>query len=346
MLFYLVFFKALYTEYYMIGGYFMVSKKYVVSYMNILTKEMKDAVASRLPDNYILQSLEESSLQEKKNKIMNADYVLVGDETMEREVIEHAKKLRVIQKLGSGYDRIDIKSAREKGIPVAIVPGQNAISVAEHTFLLALSVLRRLLFGDSELRNGNWQKNAMRFSTYELNGKVLGLIGMGHIGRAVAKIALGFNMSIVYYDKVKIPKKIEEELGTVKLELEELLKKSDIISIHVPSLTETKDFISEKEFKIMKNSSILINTSRGNIVNECALISALENFQIRGAGIDVFSQEPPKPTNKLLKLNNVVVTPHMGGVTYDAYIRILEIGLKNIFRHASGSKLPENIVVN
>jgi len=255
----------------MIGGYFMVSKKYVVSYMNILTKEMKDAVASRLPDNYILQSLEESSLQEKKNKIMNADYVLVGDETMEREVIEHAKKLRVIQKLGSGYDRIDIKSAGEKGIPVAIVTGQNAISVAEHTFLLALSVLRRLLFGDSELRNGNWQKNAMRFSTYELNGKVLGLIGMGHIGRAVAKIALGFNMSIVYYDKVKIPKKIEEELGTVKLELEELLKKSDIISIHVPSLTETKDFISEKEFKIMKNSSILINTSRGILLMKAHL---------------------------------------------------------------------------
>lgn len=324
----------------------MLSNEYVISYMNVLTKEMKRAAASRLPDNFRFQSLEESSKEEKIKKITDADYVLVGDETIDGQVIEHARELKVIQKLGSGYDRIDVKAARDKGIIVTIVPGQNAISVAEHTFLLALAVTRRLLFGDRELRKGNWKKNAMRFSTYELNGKTFGIIGMGYIGQAVAKIAKGFDMKVVYYDLIELPTGTEEKLGVVKSKLDDLLQQSDIISIHIPYLPETKDFISERELKLMKKSSILVNTSRGKVVNEDALINALGNGQIRGAGIDVFSQEPPKSTNKLFEFENVVVTPHMGGVTYDAYIRTLEIGLENIFKHASGKKLPEDMIVN
>jgi D-3-phosphoglycerate dehydrogenase len=236
-----------------------------------------------------------------------------------RRVIEAADSLIVIGRAGVGVDNIDVEAARAKGIEVLTSPEASTQSVAELTIGLMLAVARKIAFCDRRIRAGDWpKKHAVGL---ELYGKTLGVIGAGRIGSTVAKIAkFGFNMSILYYDVVRNTR-LEEEISAKYTPLEELLRQADIVTVHVPLTEETKYIINEERLKLMKKTAILINTSRGAVVDTNALIKALREGWIAGAGLDVFEEEPLPVNHPLLKLENVVLTAHIGASTEEAQER-------------------------
>ncbi|MEM0002187.1 MAG: hydroxyacid dehydrogenase [Desulfurococcaceae archaeon] len=236
-----------------------------------------------------------------------------------RKVIESADKLMVIARAGVGVDNIDVEAAKSKGIDVITVPEATTTSVAELTIGLMIAVARKISFCDREMRKGVWPKK--QAEGFELNGKILGIIGAGRIGSAVAKIAKhGLNMQIVYYSSTRKPS-LEKELGARYLPLDDLLRTADVVSIHVPLNSETRHMINEEKLKLMKKSAILINTSRGGIVDTNALVKALQEGWIAGAGLDVYEEEPLPKDHPLTKLENVVLTSHIGASTHEAQER-------------------------
>lgn len=247
-----------------------------------------------------------------------------------RDVIEAANKLKVIGRAGVGLDNIDLEAAKEKGIAVFNAPGAPTNSVAELAIGLMLAVLRKIAYADRGMREGKWVKKECLGQ--ELHGKILGVIGMGRIGRAVARIAHhGFGMKIIYYDVIRCPKEIEEELEARCLDLETVLRTADVITIHVPLTPQTKHLINEERLKLMKPTAILINTARGGVVDTNALVKALKEGWIAGAGLDVFEEEPLPRDHPLTELDNVVLTPHIGANTIEAQERAgIEIAKKII----------------
>jgi D-3-phosphoglycerate dehydrogenase len=236
-----------------------------------------------------------------------------------RRVIEAADSLLVIGRAGVGVDNIDVEAARARGIEILTSPEAATQSVAELTMGLILAVARKIAFCDRKIRAGEWPKK--HAVGVELWGKTLGVIGAGRIGSAVARIAkFGFNMNVVYYDVAR-NKKIEEEVGARYVSLDELLREADVVTIHVPLTEQTKYLINEEKLKLMKRTAILINTSRGAVVDTKALIRALKEGWIAGAGLDVFEEEPLPPNHPLLELENVVLTAHIGASTEEAQER-------------------------
>jgi D-3-phosphoglycerate dehydrogenase len=236
-----------------------------------------------------------------------------------RRVIEAADQLLVIARAGVGVDNIDVEAARERGIEVLTSPEATVTSVAELAVGLMLAVARKIAFSDRKMRAGEWVKKYAE--GMELSGKVLGVIGAGRIGSIVARICrFGFNMQVLYYDPIRNPK-LEEEAGAKYVTLEEVLKTADIVTIHVPLMPETKHLINEEKLKLMKKTAILINTSRGAVVDTNALVKALREGWIAGAGLDVYEEEPLPPGHPLTTLDNVVLTPHIGASTHEAQAR-------------------------
>lgn len=236
-----------------------------------------------------------------------------------RRVIEAADSLLVIGRAGVGVDNIDVEAARARGVEILTSPEAATQSVAELTMGLILAVARKIAFCDRKIRAGEWPKK--HAVGVELWGKTLGVIGAGRIGLAVARIAkFGFNMNVVYYDVAR-NKKIEEEVGARYVSLEDLLREADVVTIHVPLTEQTKYLINEEKLKLMKRTAILINTSRGTVVDTKALIRALKEGWIAGAGLDVFEEEPLPPNHPLLELENVVLTAHIGASTEEAQER-------------------------
>ncbi len=253
--------------------------------------------------------------------IRDADAVIVRSKPrITRRVIEAAGKLKIIARAGVGLDNIDLEAAKEKGIEVVNAPAAPTQSVAELAIGLMLAVARKIAFADRKMREGVWaKKQAMGV---ELKGKTLGVIGMGRIGSTVARIAHhGFGMKIIYYDARRCPKEIEKELKAKCVSLEELLKEADIVTLHVPLVPATRHLINENRLKLMKKNAILINTARGGVVDTNALVKALKEGWIAGAGLDVYEEEPLPPGHTLTKLDNVVLTPHIGSSTLEAQER-------------------------
>ena len=244
--------------------------------------------------------------------------MIVGTEKITESVIQASKDLKVIAKHGTGVDNIDVKASSAKGITVISAPGINSDAVADLTIGLFLSLARNIPFADRSVKEGKWP----RIVGFQFNGKILGIIGLGQIGKRVAKRASGFDMKVLAYDIFK-DEGFAQKWGITYLTLEELLAESDFLSIHVPLTPFTRRLIKEKELRLMKKDSFLVNISRGDIVDEEALYQALKEGKIKGAALDVFSNEPPKES-PLLKLSNVITTPHMGGYTLEA---LKEIGM-------------------
>ena len=223
-----------------------------------------------------------------------------------------APRLRVVGRMGVGYDNVDVEAARRHGIRVVNTPLPVIEPVAEHTILLMIAVARRLIPGDRAVREGRWREPG-NFPGPELLGKTLSLVGLGNTGRRVAEIAVrGFGMTAVYFARVERAE-AEKALGLRRLSLEETLAAGDFISVHVNLTPETRGMIGARAFSLMKEGAVLINLSRGPVVDENALIEALRSGRLGGAGLDVFEKEPPGGENPLLSLPNVVVTPHIGG---------------------------------
>ena len=262
---------------------------------------------------------------------------------IDKKVLAANPYLKVISNYAVGYDNIDIDAAAEAGIPVTNTPGVLTQSVAEHTAALAVALAKRVAEADSFTRKGSYKGwEPMLLLGTELRGKTFGVVGLGRIGSAVADIMhKGFGMDIVYFD-IKKDKTFEKRVKATFEAVPQLLKKSDIVSIHVPLLDSTHHLIGARQFRSMKKSALLVNTSRGPVVDEKALVTALKNKTIRGAALDVFEFEP-KLTKGLAKLPNVILTPHTASATEEAREAMSLIAAENILAVLSGKK-PKYLV--
>ncbi len=237
-----------------------------------------------------------------------------------KQVIDNASKLKIVARAGSGLDKVDLAYAREKGLPVRNTPQANVVSVAELVFALMLAVSRKLAAADRYVRSrAGWDRD--RFTGVELAGKTLGIVGFGNIGKLVARRALAFDMQPVGYDPF-IDAAAMAEHGVRKVEtVDGIIDAADYITVHVPLLDSTRNLFGTEQFRRMKSTAILINTARGEVVDEPALIAALRAGQIAGAGLDVYQAEPPADP-ALLALDNVVLCPHIGAATREALNRM------------------------
>ena len=275
-----------------------------------------------------------------------------------RRLIEKGQKLKLIQRAGADYDNIDIGAAREVRIPVANMPMAIDASVAELTILLMLALSKKLIQSHQNVVNGEYQKlglKPMETSEYKIMGnwmglsiqrlfqKTLGIVGLGEIGKLVAKRARGFGMKVIYYKRKQLNGNEEKALGVQYSDFRSLLREADFVTLHVPLTEQTRQIIGRKELSLMKRTSFIINTSRGGVIDENALYEVLKNKEIGGAGLDVFVKEPIPRDHPLLTLDNVILTPHIGGGSVEALRYDLRRIRDNITRIMEG-KRPVKIV--
>lgn len=268
--------------------------------------------------------------------IAGAGY-LVGfaDMLVNEELFSSAPNLRLIQLMSAGYDRADLNAVRKAGIPMANNGGANSVAVSEHAVLLMLAVSRDLIRQHANVSAGRWRGNATP-RLHELRNKVLGIVGLGTIGKKTARLAQAFGMTVHYYDIARLPEDAEDALNVRFRLYRELLRTADVVSFHVPLNDSTRGMLGAEELALMKPEAILINTARGPVIDEAALIEALSSGALAGAGLDVFEQEPPEADNPLLTLDNVIVTAHMAGPTQESQIARLRNCFDNVQRVERG----------
>lgn len=282
--------------------------------------------------------------QKLLHRIKDKDGLLsmITDDVNE-EVLSKANHLKMIAQFGVGYNNIDVLAATKLGIPVSNTPGVLTDATAELAFALILAISRRLVEGDRMTREGRFRWWApMLFLGSEVTGKTLGVIGMGKIGKAVAQRAKCFNMTILYHNRARINVSEERELMAKYVGMKTLLSRSDFISLHVPLSDETRHLIGSRELSLMKPTAYLINTSRGPVVDEKALLQALRKKKIGGAGLDVYENEPAL-TPGLAELDNVVLLPHVGSGTLETRFRMAAMAAGNLITGLNG-KVPPNLV--
>lgn len=282
----------------------LVSDQIAEEGLEILRQEMEVDYFPGLPKEEIL------------NRISEYDALMVRSGTkVTRDIIEAGTNLKIIGRAGVGVDNIDVEAATEKGIVVVNSPGGNTRAAAEHTIALMLALARNIPLANQMLKQGEWKRN--KFMGMEVYGKTLGIIGLGRIGREVAKRAQGLGMEVIACDPY-ISKEFAEKINVELVDLPTLLGKADIVTVHTPLSKETRHLLGENELRMMKKGAKIINVARGGIIDEYALAKAIEEGIISGAAIDVFEQEPPPPDHPLLKLEQVIVTPHLGASTIEA----------------------------
>ena len=253
------------------------------------------------------------------NYVEDLDALVVRSATkVRKEMIDAAKNLKVIGRAGVGLDNIDVEYAKSRGIKVINTPGATSISVAELAIGLILSVMRKIAYADREMRKGAWPKKKCK--GIEMYGKTLGIIGIGRIGKEVAKRARAFGMRVIYYDVYRLDDAQEKELNVEYCDLDTLISQADVITLHVPLLPETRHMINRERIEKMKDGAIVINAARGGIIDEDALYEALKSGKLYGAALDVYETEPLKES-KLFELDNIVLTPHIGAQAKEGQAR-------------------------
>jgi len=275
---------------------------------------------------------------------LDADYLLGFIGHLDDDTLRRAERLKLIQLVSVGYDDFNLAGARAVGIPVATNGGANAIAVAEHAIMLMLCTLKHLTELDDGVHAGRWRSGPMgSLRLYELWSSTVGMVGMGRIGRQVARRLRGWESTLVYYDPIRLSPDEERELDVRYLPLDELLGVADVVTVHVPLNDRTRHLIDADALRLMKPTAVLVNTSRGGLVDEQALVAALSEGRILGAGLDVFSQEPPPTDHPLFGLRNAVLTPHLAGPTWQSWPRRFGNCFANISRVERGEK-PEWVV--
>jgi len=273
------------------------------------------------------------SPDELKERVMAADIVIVGWNDLTKNIIDSAKNLKMVSIWATTCHYADLDAAKERGIVVTHVPGYASEAVAEHTFALLLAAIRKLPLADKHVRRGDFDWRP--FGGSELAGKTLGVIGTGAIGCRVAEIARAFRMRILGYDKYPNVKKAEE-IGMKYVDLHTLLKESDVVTLHVTLTSKTERLIGKNEIAALKKGTVIINTSQGKVVDEKALVDALKSGKLSYAGLDVFEQEPPAKDNALFKLDNTILSPHIGFHTVEAAKRCTDICIDNVVKFLEG----------
>ncbi len=316
-----------------------------ILFINGQSREVADIFIGMAPegDRYDIACIPFSASEAEKIKAFEGvEYFVLHPATLPGSLMRQAKSLKLIQLLTAGYDKVDIKAAAELGIPVATNGGANAWAVSEHAVALILALYKKLLACDASVRAGGWRKPITGFNTFELSGKTVGIIGAGNIGRKVANRLKPFETEIVYHDQFRA-EDIEKNLGARKVELDELVRVADIITLHAPLLDSTRGMFNQERFAAMKKTALFINTSRSELVDEAALVDVLQTRRIGGAGIDVFPEEPIRKDHPLIQLDNVILTPHSAGHSYEGWWRRSRSAWHNITKMTAGEK-PDYVV--
>ena len=280
------------------------------------------------------------------DKLQDADYIVFRTLEIREETIKKLHRTKFIQRWGVGYDIIDIEAAGKQNIPVAIMSGINATQVAEMTVLMTLAVFRNIIHLHNGIVNGLWPKTEFMKRSFVINGKRAGIVGLGNIGMKVAAIFRAFGAEVQYFDVPRRTEEIETKLDVQYMPLDQLLETSDIVCLHLPLLDTTRHMINKDTLALMKPTAVLINTSRGGIIDEAALYDALSKNRLLGAGLDVFENEPLLKDSPLRSLKNVVMSPHIGGSTVDNNDTMAKRAIENIMKVSLGQTLSPGDLVN
>ena len=309
-----------------------------------LTRTLDDLTLKKLKKRYQVEvhsgkiPISQTKLRSKIRDIEGL--ICFPYDKIDKKTIDLAENLKVISTYSVGFDHIDTEYAKKKGIKIGYTPEVLTDATADLTFALLLDLMRRVSEGDRTIRKKKWNEvyGAFDYVGFDLQGKTLGIIGLGRIGRTLAKRASAFDMKINYHNRKRVSKTLEKTLGVKFASFEKIITESDIISIHVPHTKETEHMFNANVFRKMKNTAFLINTSRGKVVNEKDLITALKKKTIAGAGLDVFEVEPIEKDSQLLRLENCLITPHIGSSTIETRKKMAEITMKNLDYGIRGKK--------
>ena len=299
---------------------------------------------SKLPRGWTLVAIDRTTFKERKTTIKNATAALVMGAPLNERLLIEAENLLYIQKLGAGVDNIDLDYCIEHKIGVGRLNAGNVVPVAEHTLMMMLATSRQLVTFDKSTRAGSWEKEIARGSNQHIHGKTVGIVGLGAIGRQVAKLLYAFGVTILYCDPVPAPQNLHRALNLKRVGLNQILKLSDIITLHCPLNADTRNLIDKKAIKNIKKGAILINCARGGLIDEPALVEALETGQLFSAGLDTFSKEPTDNAS-LLESENTVISPHCAGATLDNFDDIAERAITNIKSFLRDETIPREDIV-
>ena len=314
-----------------------------IVFIHGLPKRIVDLIVSFNPEGFATTVIDGATPQARQAEaVRDADFIMAYRARLCEEVLRVAAKARLVQILSAGYDGVDLKLLRELKIPCANNGGANSWAVADHAVLAMLALYRRLHAADRAVREGRWSAAIDGTNTFEMAGKVVGVLGFGNIGQKVARRVQSFDASVQYYDLYPLAPEHERELQAKRVTLDALFRTSDIVTCHAPLTRDTRHIVNRERLAVMKPTALLINTSRGPVVDEPALIEALQQKRVAGAGLDVFEKEPVDRDNPLLAMDNVVVTPHSAGTTWDTWARRAEFAYRNFKRVWAGDP-PEAV---
>lgn len=305
-----------------------------------------EMLKSVVPESFEVKTLDELNYDCLIREAVNADYLLVsGRLPIDEGVLSAAKRLKMIQRTGVGTEMLDVEAIKRHNIPVYVNAGVNAQSVAEHTLTLILACLKRLPQINQQTHQGIWKKQQVGVTTRELKGKTVALVGMGNIGRLVAQMLQAFGANTIYTDVVRQPAETEQRLGLFYYDsFEAMLPEADILSFHCPLTPENTEILNGRTLTMMKEGAIVINTARGKLINPDDLYNALKNGRLSAAALDTHYEEPFKEGYKLTELDNVLLTPHIGGLSFEAFESMMRGAVKNIvhFEKCEYDKIKDN----
>lgn len=284
------------------------------------------------PEGFTVKTLDEATYEQLIKESFDADYFLVsGRLPIDKMVLDHAPHLKMIQRTGVGTEMLNLDEIEKHSIPVYVNDGVNARSVAEHTLTLILACLKRLPQINQQAHQGVWKKQQTGVTTHELYSKTVALVGMGNIGRLVAQMLQAFGAKVIYTDVFRQTEAVETLLDlTYYSNFEALLPKADILSFHCPLTKDNTEILNRATLQLMKEGSVVINTARGKLINPDDLYNAIKSGHIRAAALDTHYEEPIKEGYKLAELENVILTPHIGGLSYEAFEAMMEGAMENI----------------
>lgn len=297
-----------------------------------------EILKSVVPEGFTVKTLDELSYECLIKEAVDADYLLVsGRLPIDEGILSSAKHLKMIQRTGVGTEMLDVEAIKVHGIPVYVNAGVNAQSVAEHTLTLILACLKRLPQINRQTHQGVWKKQQVGVTTHELKGKTVGLVGMGNIGRLVASMLQPFGAKVIYTDVVRQKDEVEANLGLTYFEsFEAMLPQCDILSFHCPLTKDNTEMLNRETLAKMKQGAIVVNTARGKLVNPEDLYDALQTGRLSAAALDTHYEEPLKEGYKLAELDNVILTPHIGGLSYEAFHQMMAEAVENIVAFEGG----------
>lgn len=291
-----------------------------------------DILQASCPEGFTVKTLDEASYEQLLKEVTNAEYFLVsGRLPIDKAVLDAAPNLKMIQRTGVGTEMLDLDEIRKRNIPVYVNAGVNARSVAEHTLTLILAALKRLPQINVQTHNGEWKKQQQGVTTHELYGKTVGLVGMGNIGRLTAAMLQPFGARVIYTDVFRQKEEVETNLRLTYYEsFEAMLPQCDILSFHCPLTKDNTEMLNKQTLAKMKHEAIVVNTARGKLINPDDLYEALKSGRLAAAALDTHYKEPLKEDYKLAGLDNVILTPHIGGLSYEAFASMMHEAMENI----------------